>query len=227
MDTKGSWVTLLYCDNVNGLSKKQYADLLAFVSEQRKNKILKYLKLEDRILGLTSFALLNYGLHMKGLLSLDFSYSTNQYGKPYVRGSMFEFNISHTNNAIACAIANTTVGVDIQEKIYEYQNVMEYVCSSSEIEHISASISPVECFTKLWTLKESYVKCIGTGIWDGLEHLDFSLMSNDCGNMYGYYFHYIIEKEYCLSVCSTEKKIEIRKISLGELLRYVLISSNN
>ena len=45
----------------------------------------------------------------------DIEILRGKYGKPYLKGyANFHFNVSHTHNAIAVAVADTPIGIDIE-----------------------------------------------------------------------------------------------------------------
>lgn len=209
---------LFYCDNVYNITNFEYYKLLSSMPSKRKEKILRYIKHEDRVLSVVSYALFKYATHLMGLSWSENDIETNQYGKPFIRGNRFYFNISHTANAVACAIELTDIGVDIQEKIVEYDGLIERVCTTYEMKRILCSKCPEQQFTKFWTLKESFVKCIGTGIWDDISHLDFSAFEADTGKMYGYHFLCESAEDYCFSVCSAVEQA-IRKVPLEDILK--------
>lgn len=209
---------LFYCDNVYDITNFEYDKLLSSMPAKRKEKILRYIKHEDRVLSVTSYAILKYATHLMGLNWSENDVETNQYGKPFIRGNSFFFNISHTTNAVACAIEFTDIGVDIQERIVEYDSLIERVCTTYEKKRILGSKCPDHQFTKIWTLKESFVKCIGTGIWDDISHLDFSAFESEMGKMYGYHFLCKSADDYCFAVCSAVEQT-IRKVSLEEILK--------
>lgn len=85
-------------------------------------------------------------------------YRLNEYGKP-ISDAMF-FNISHTKGMVVFVIDSVPVGIDIERNRKVENSFKKYVCSPSEEEFIQKD----EDFFKIWTNKESLVKCIGTGI---------------------------------------------------------------
>lgn len=211
---------LLFCDNVYNLTKQEYETLFLAMPLDRKKKILKYVKQEDRILSVTAYSLFKYAMHLIGKSSTNMEIEVNPYGKPYIKNNDIYFNISHTENAVACAIGFSEVGVDIQKNVTGYEKIMKWVCSPLERERILRESSPIQYFTKLWTLKESYVKCIGTGIWDDITRIDFSDFYAEHGLVQGYYFNCKCENDYCVSVCSKEKKVEIQKVTVSDIVQY-------
>ncbi len=209
---------LLYCDKVYAISEEEYQLLYQLLPLSRREKIDRYRKKEDKILGVTSYALLRYTLYLLGM-SYDMSeLATNKNGKPYIKGNPFYFNMSHTKDAVACAVEWSEVGVDIQRRVTEYEKVCRRVCAALEMEKLKMSDAPAEYFTRLWALKESYVKCIGTGIWDNISDLDFADFAGERYSCRGYYFTVKSENDYCVSACSSEGYVEIKKVTIQEVL---------
>lgn len=109
--------------------------------------------------------------------SLEFR--KNAHGKPEVSWQHkddwhpppLHFNLSHTSSLIACGITvNSPIGIDVEEKQRRMKNnILSFArryFSHEEVERLSA-ISDLEVqrqeVIKLWTLKEAYVKALGTG----------------------------------------------------------------
>ncbi len=89
----------------------------------------------------------------------------NEFGKPYFPDLKVKFNISHTNNAVACSVSESEVGVDV-ERISTVREKILKLYSPRERE----GIRNAEDFYKLWTLKESALKLTGTGVSDIKKH---------------------------------------------------------
>ena len=86
-------------------------------------------------------------------------------GKPYLRGGPF-FNISHSGDFAALAVSGASpVGIDIQlqqHKKKDLNGLSKCVYHSAELAFFLKNPTPSR-FYDLWTLKESYVKMLGTG----------------------------------------------------------------
>ena len=90
----------------------------------------------------------------------DIEIIRGEYGKPYLKGNEnFHFNISHTHNAIAIAIADTPIGIDIERISPLNASIVERLYSIKEKEYVY-SVADVEDrrFSEIWTRKEAYVK---------------------------------------------------------------------
>lgn len=94
-------------------------------------------------------------------------------GKPFAVGLSVEFNISHSENMVVCAVSDKPIGIDIEEIRDVDMCVIEQICTVDEKAYIMQSIdiptsivfsSELIRFFKVWTAKEAYFKCIGAGI---------------------------------------------------------------
>ncbi len=81
-------------------------------------------------------------------------------------------SLSHSGSYLACAVAPQPVGIDLEVKDTRIakRNVMELAamaCTDEEIRQLQAIGCEASRYRRLlhwWSLKESYFKCIGTGV---------------------------------------------------------------
>lgn len=139
--------------------------MLPLVSEQRRNEALKYKHVFGQWSCLKSWLML-------ANLGVTGEWQYNEYGKPYVEGGP-EFSLSHCKFGIAVAVDNKPIGIDIEgirdlkpELVERTMNEMEKQLVESRESRVESAIE----FTKLWTMKEAYLKYLGTGIIDDLKH---------------------------------------------------------
>lgn len=92
-------------------------------------------------------------------------------GKPYlINHPNIHFNISHCKTTIAVAInQNSPIGIDVESRRKISDALIKKVCNEQEQNLIKNSEDPTLTFIKIWTRKEAYYKCIGTGIQDDLH----------------------------------------------------------
>ena len=112
----------------------------------------------------------------------------NEYGKPYLKDfpDIF-FNISHSADAVACAVADCDVGVDVQahRKLSKH---IERKFHSEERRFLERL--PYECrekaFFDIWTRKESFMKADGRGLRIPLDGFcSVSGEERDAGRLFG------------------------------------------
>ena len=83
-------------------------------------------------------------------------------GKPYLAGqdAMF-FSLSHTGKWVICAVSDKEIGADVQEVTAYRQTVAGRCFTADETAWVD---SDPQRFTRLWTMKEAYLKYTGFGL---------------------------------------------------------------
>ncbi len=92
----------------------------------------------------------------------------NPHGKPWIAGGP-EFSISHCKCAIAVAVNDTPIGIDVEAIRAVDESLVKRTMNEEEQRQIAASADTNRAFIRLWTMKEAYLKQIGTGIVDDLQ----------------------------------------------------------
>ncbi|MCX2825163.1 4'-phosphopantetheinyl transferase superfamily protein [Bacillus pseudomycoides] len=146
----------------------------------------------------------------------EINFIYNEYGKPFAESfSDFHFNISHSGEWVVCATANSNVGIDI-EKISEIEalKLANEFFSEEEFYDLSNmnSNEQINYFFDLWTLKESYIKTIGKGLYIPLNSFSIKKESqtlisykNIPQNLH--FRQYNIESNYKVSACATRDEL--------------------
>ena len=154
-------------DNMTPMTEEQFNDCLSRVSEQRREKVLKYKFQAGREQSLKAYMLLQILLKEEYGITEPPVFCELENGKPVIVGHEdIHFNMSHCKYAVACAVSNEPVGIDVEvikEKVKD--ELARYVLSDEELE----GLTPLK-FTRLWTMKEAVVKLSGRGI-TGKEQL--------------------------------------------------------
>ena len=89
----------------------------------------------------------------------------NSWGKPFLKGRRdVYFSISHCPGGVSVSVSSCRTGIDI-ERIRPFSlPAARRMFSKEELREILDSDFPEKSFFRLWTLKESYAKAIGTGL---------------------------------------------------------------
>ena len=90
------------------------------------------------------------------------------------------FNIAHTGGVVVMAVCqHPRVGVDVEKFGRVPLAVAERYFSAAEAAQLRALTSEAQPrrFLQLWTLKEAYLKAIGTGLAGGLGRMSFMFES--------------------------------------------------
>ena len=139
--------------------------MLPLVSEQRREQALQYKHAFGQYACLKSYLLLQDLLREHYGIEGDLVFSYNEHGKPMLKEvSNIHFSISHCKEAIAVAVADRPVGIDVETLRMPSEALAEKVMDKGEKLRFDISDTPEDFFTALWTAKEAVMKCRGTGI---------------------------------------------------------------
>jgi phosphopantetheinyl transferase len=97
---------------------------------------------------------------------LDLRFTRGRYGKPEVAEPFpYRFNMSHSANCVAIAVAAADVGVDIEwhRPVVASSSLARCVFNAEERRWLAWQSCYDDAFFRLWTLKEALLKAAGTG----------------------------------------------------------------
>lgn len=190
----------LYNHSIHFLKKHEIQKINFFKTKKNKYICLVSLLLQYFVINKYCFIKLKHINIMK-----------NSYGKPFLPCNNFFYNVSHIQDYVVILISqNQNVGIDI---VYLNQNVNISAFKKHFSKKEFSNIKVKKTFFIYWSLKESFIKTIGTGISDSLCHLtfDFSNFSNIKLFIYNKLFQkwkfniISFKKDYLITYC-TEKK---------------------
>ena len=139
--------------------------MLPLVSEQRREQALQFKHAFGQYACLKSYLMLQDLLREHYGIESDLVFSYNEHGKPMLKEvSNIHFSISHCKEAIAVAVADRPVGIDVETLRMPSEALAEKVMDKGEKLRFDISDTPEDFFTALWTAKEAVMKCRGTGI---------------------------------------------------------------
>lgn len=101
--------------------------------------------------------------------------------KPYIDDNAIFFNLSHSGDYALCVLCDTEVGCDIQQIRKMRQSVLDRCFHSGEKAYILEGETEEERarrFTRIWVLRESYIKQTGEGLNRDLHTFYFSIEDN-------------------------------------------------
>lgn len=128
---------------------------------------------------------------------------TDGYGKPYLCGQEYSFNLSHSAHFAACALADYPVGLDLQVLTAAREALIRRFFSEAEQEAVFGTNEPDSAFTRLWCRKESFLKAVGIGLRAELASFDLSDISKPFSfDGTEYIFHEFQQDELFFCVCA-------------------------
>lgn len=186
-------------DDMSQCTEAEVARLLPLVCSQRREKALQFKFTFGQFACLKSYVMLKellkeyYGIEDNPL----FSY--NEHEKPSLKDySQIQFNISHCHSAIAVAVSDKPIGIDIESIRKDNSNLISYTMNQTEVKQINASENPMQKFTEFWTMKEATLKLYGTGLTNELHNIIDTTKIN-------YETH--IHSEYVYTIAEFSQKI--------------------
>ncbi len=116
-------------------------------------------------------------------------FGVEPHGKPVVTGppeAQRPFNVTHTDGLVMCCVGNANhqrVGVNVERLSRRTDtSLADRYFSKPEIKFLSrcsGDESRRNTFLKIWTLKESFIKAIGTGLTMPLADFAFDYIDSD------------------------------------------------
>lgn len=164
-----------------------------------QQRLAKFRRVKDAQATLLGRLLLKAGLensYQKSISFRDITYSEHR--KPYLTNSTICFNISHSQDIVACVISkNNEIGIDIEYikpiEIEDFKTQM----TTKEWSLVTASENRVLAFYDYWTSKEAILKVTGLGFSLGLKTFEVDESRG---------FAVVKGQKYCLKECFLDKK---------------------
>lgn len=158
----------------------------------------------------------------------DIIFQTGDKGKPFLPGQPYFFNVSHSGRWVVAAFSGKEVGIDVEHIRTPNYEVSKRFYSASEIAYLNAiedADAKKDYFFQLWTLKESYLKAIGTGLTKSLSSFTLNTSGGHIKLVDGvpidhiFFKQYSFDKDYQLAVCSFENEFcdDIQVVNLRNL----------
>lgn len=197
--------------------KSKFYSLIKCVQQEQRERIMKFRLYKDALRSLAADILIRKIIISKtGLKNSEILFKRNQYGKPCLKNiPNLHFNLSHSGEWVVCGLSNASVGIDIEEiKPIDLYIAIRFFAKEEIKDLFSLAESErLLYFYDLWTLKESYVKALGKGLFVPLNTFTLKKDSNGtfylkiCDQKRDYYFRqFKISDSYKLSACSLRNK---------------------
>jgi len=218
----------IYVSKVDfSLPQDFYNRLLQIISIENRERCGRFMFIEDSLRTLYGELVLRHALVQHfSFKNEDIQILRDESGKPYLKGFPVHFNISHSGDFVVCAISEQPVGIDIEKiKTVDLKLAKRYFCQYECRDLFAQDESNrLDYFFLLWTLKESYLKWLGSGMSIPLDSFSFKIEDNNismidtCRIAKPFFRQYPMDG-YKLSLCSmvTDFPDKIEEISLDEM----------
>ena len=146
------------------------------VSPERREKTDRMRFQRDKCLSLGAEYLFLCSCADFGLDYASLRLKKGENSKPEIEGSSLQFNLSHSGKRAMCIMGEGSCGCDVEQLRPVKLEIAERYFAKSEYEYLISL--PAEyrekAFYRLWTLKESFLKCTGEGLSGGLSSFSLS-----------------------------------------------------
>ena len=179
---------LMVFDDMSQCTDNEVERLLPLVSAQRREVALRFRFTFGRYTCLKSYVMLQQLVQeilaetderwlplQQRLKEWNGHFEYNEHDKPFMQSRLggrieeVDFSISHCKNAIAVALYDRPVGVDVERFRHAEEALLERTMNPEEQAEVRFAADPAEAFTRLWTRKEAVLKLRGTGLVDNLH----------------------------------------------------------
>lgn len=165
-------ISVYYTRYDTPLAPHIFTQLANVLPESLQAAIYRYRRWEDAHAALLGKHLLRHSLLRQGLpyTLQNIEYTTHR--RPFIKGTP-DFNITHSGNIVACAVAEKgLVGIDIEKSQLLPVDDFRQQFSGEEWQHICQDPAPPAAFYRYWTRKEAVLKAAGTGLNEALHLLN-------------------------------------------------------
>ena len=218
LEIGGSTVELYWMNTGVLEDAVQFAYAYQSLSSRRQKKVDAFLCMKDKKLSLGAGLLLRQGLAAHGINEQEAVFAYGENGKPYLPDHPdVHFNLSHSGEMAVAVFADTAVGCDIERIGAADLPLAAKFFPEREYRYLAGfpeGQQQAVAFYRLWTLKESFVEAVGTGLSLPLDAFEIAIATggHDGGKEQIEVRHHVAPaarylfaehffSEYCVSVC--------------------------
>ncbi|PIE88828.1 MAG: hypothetical protein CR997_14350 [Acidobacteria bacterium] len=150
-------------------------------SPERRKRAMCYRKDDDQMRCLLAESLLEQVLQQRGIAEADQHIERTRFGKPVLMANDRQhFNLSHSGAWVVCAVDGEPVGIDIEQRVNRRDIEFDGLFTAEEMAYLENGRKSLlwQRFYRLWTLKESYLKALGTGLYRSMQSFTVSVLDN-------------------------------------------------
>ena len=124
---------------------------------------------------------------------VDWCFIINAHGKPELADAHsrygLHFNLTHTEGLCACVVTrhiDCGIDVEFERRDNQLQPIAQKMFAEQELATMPDDARTMrELFFRYWTLREAYVKALGTGLSGSSKTFYFELSADDSATMHG------------------------------------------
>lgn len=166
-----------YHYDIRELAEEEYQKWYNLMSAEKKARVDRFRQPDDKKRTVAGEMLARKAIAQWCRVEADsIKFDTAEHGKPFAVGLNVEFNISHSGDIVVCAVSDQPVGIDIELIRPVDLRTAKHFCTPEDLKYLFGHTPSEDEFIKteeeailhrffqIWTAKEAYCKCMGTGI---------------------------------------------------------------
>lgn len=160
-------MTVYFADTTELDNPELYNCLYNAVSKERRIKTDSMKFQKDKLLSLGAEYLLMQACSEYGIDYKKQKVKLTENKRPVFENCEFDFNIAHSENRVMCVISKNRAGCDVEFVKPIDMEIAKRFFNNREYEEVMACETEeqrIDMFYRMWTLRESFVKCTGTGL---------------------------------------------------------------
>lgn len=172
------WINMkIYLININDVTEKELSHWFDCMSDSRKEEVRNIKNKSKYVSKIISDHICRKSVsEFCGIPENKIVFSKNEYGKPFANGTNAHFSVSHSGELVICAVSENEIGIDIEKKREIRPDISKRFATDSENEYIG---NDTDRLFEIWTLKEAYFKCTGTGLGADIKTVSFKKTGNN------------------------------------------------
>lgn len=167
----------LWLLDVHQFSAAHFSAADALLSDDEQARAKKIMRGKDEFIA-SRWLLRKVLAHYTAIAPKDLHFERTPKGKPFLTQANVSFSLSHSSHWAVLAVGRQDwMGVDIEASrlTRDLLDIAQSFFHPEEFQQLKAISGPEQAnyFYQLWTLKEAFLKALGTGISAGLEKVHF------------------------------------------------------
>jgi len=218
-----------------GADKADFAGLLPLLEPDKRRRIERLVRSDSVVQSLCGELLARMAIAWRRRAPLRaIRFQRGASGKPELIGGGLCFNVGHCLDRVVCATSDMEVGVDVETiRSFKMDIVRRFFAAAecADILSVPAAERPRRFF-HIWTLKESYLKAVGSGLTIPLNSFAMKVQgesitiraSGTALSAYGFRSWFWDDRCW-ISLCALERPLPSAfKIIHGDSLRHAMAS---
>lgn len=218
---------MVYIADINDYNELFFELALRLLPQEKLEETMKISHETSKKETVLAWTLLRFALSKTSFAAFP-ALAFSERGKPFFENERLFFNLSHSKGRACAAISSVgEIGVDVQKKSSFSPGMIKKVFAEGERSLAENVKSREALFTRLWAIKESFLKNTGTGIAFEFRSLDFSKQCFlERFEKDGFHYSTFSDGEFEFCVCAKEEcEQNFEYVPSKELIDFVKITA--